>query len=242
LPEKRASHSKMKFSNVLLFSTFALAAPKAPVVEERVPSIELVERTPFEIEERGDSVVGAVLGAVNSVVKATEDNIAAIHDLVDGVTGAVDVDIEAAVRANLNAIAAALQQAASTIKTSTTNVFGGIIGAASGLTQQQINSLIQAVNGALDAINQLQVIIDAQATDLTPELVQALQSEIRAIQNAISPFIGPLVRFARAVQLFSARIGVTVRGLQGVTQQLTSVVTNLLKSLGLDLLIPGLFQ
>jgi acyl-CoA hydrolase len=232
----------MKFSNVLLFSTFALAAPKAPVVEERVPSIELVERTPFEIEERGDSVVGAVLGAVNSVVKATEDNIAAIHDLVDGVTGAVDVDIEAAVRANLNAIAAALQQAASTIKTSTTNVFGGIIGAASGLTQQQINSLIQAVNGALDAINQLQVIIDAQATDLTPELVQALQSEIRAIQNAISPFIGPLVRFARAVQLFSARIGVTVRGLQGVTQQLTSVVTNLLKSLGLDLLIPGLFQ
>jgi hypothetical protein len=81
LPEKRASHSKMKFSNVLLFSTFALAAPKAPVVEERVPSIELVERTPFEIEERGDSVVGAVLGAVNSVVKATEDNIAAIRKL-----------------------------------------------------------------------------------------------------------------------------------------------------------------
>jgi hypothetical protein len=71
----------MKFSNVLLFSTFALAAPKAPVVEERVPSIELVERTPFEIEERGDSVVGAVLGAVNSVVKATEDNIAAIRKL-----------------------------------------------------------------------------------------------------------------------------------------------------------------
>jgi hypothetical protein len=142
----------------------------------------------------------------------------------------------------LNAIAATLRQAASTIKASTTNVLGGIIGAASGLTQQQINTLIQAVNGALDAIEQLQVIIDAEVTDLTPDLVRALQSEIRAIQNSISPFIGPLIRFARAVQTFSARIGVTVSGLKDVTQQLTSLVTNLLAGLGLNLLIPGLFQ
>jgi hypothetical protein len=71
----------MRFSSILVFSTFALAAPKAPVVEERIPSIEIVERTPLEIQERGDSVVGSVLDAVNSVVQATEVNVGAIRKL-----------------------------------------------------------------------------------------------------------------------------------------------------------------
>jgi hypothetical protein len=80
-PARHTSHSKMRFSSILVFSTFALAAPQAPVVEERIPSIEIVERTPLEIQERGDSVVGSVLDAVNSVVQATEVNVGAIRKL-----------------------------------------------------------------------------------------------------------------------------------------------------------------
>ncbi|CAH0047788.1 unnamed protein product [Clonostachys solani] len=214
----------MKFSNVLMFASFAFAAPA--------------------VEVRQQTATGVVVQSAQTVLNTVNTNVAAIRAALNGVTGNVDAQVQATVRANLNAIIAALQTSTNTIVVATTGGAGGIIGAATGLTQQQVTDLARAVQNTLDAIAQLNVIVTAEATDLTTPLRTFAQSEINAIRAALNPFVAPVVNFSRAVQAFSARVGVTVTGLTNVTNSLTSYITTLLRSLGLGFIlpsIPGLF-
>ncbi|KAK7226948.1 hypothetical protein V2G26_014951 [Clonostachys chloroleuca] len=214
----------MKFSNVLMFASFAFAAPAV------------------EIEVRQQTATGVVVQSVQTVRNTVDTNVAAIRTAIGGVTGNVSAQVQAQIRANLNAILASLKTATTTITGATTGAAGGIIGAAVGLSQQQINDLAQAVQNTLDAVAALNVIITAEATDLTTPLRTFAQSEINAIRAALSPFLTPVIVFARAVTFFSARVGIVVTGLANVTTSLTNYITNLLQSLGLpriNINIPG---
>uniref|UniRef100_A0A8H7K2Z0 Uncharacterized protein n=1 Tax=Bionectria ochroleuca TaxID=29856 RepID=A0A8H7K2Z0_BIOOC len=214
----------MKFSNALMFASFALAAPAV------------------EVEVRQQTATGVVVQSVQTVLNTANTNVAAIRSAVDGVSGNISAQVQAQIRANLQAIASSLQTAATTITGATTGAAGGIIRAATGLTQQQINDLAQAVQNTLDAVTALNVIITAEATDLTTPLRTFAQSEINAIRAALNPLVSPVLTFARAVTFFSARVGIVVTGLANVTTSLTNYITNLLNSLGLSKLninIPG---
>ncbi|VUC26857.1 unnamed protein product [Clonostachys rosea] len=214
----------MKFSNVLMFASFAFAAPAAVEVRQQ------------------QTVTGVVLGSTQTLLNTVNTNVDAIKTAINGAGGNIGASVQAQIRANLQAILAELQTAATTISGATAGAAGGIVGAATGLTQQQINDLAQAVQNTLNAVAALNVLVTAETTNLTGPLGTFAQTEINAIRAAISPFAAPVITFARAVQAFSARVGVTVTGLAAVTTSLTSYITNLLNSLGLGLslpLIPG---
>lgn len=153
----------------------------------------------------------------------------------------MSAEVVATVKADLNAIKAALDTAAAALITATNAAAGDLAGALAGLTQAQIDQLAASVQSALNAINQLQVIIGASVTGLGPALALAVLSELNAVRAAIAPFVNPLVSFVNSVKTFGASLTLAVNGLAGVVNSLTTAVNNLLNSLGLGQLLGLLF-
>jgi hypothetical protein len=168
-----------------------------------------------------------------SAVASAEDNVSA--------------EIEATITANLEAITEALEDAGAAITAATTGGLGGIITAASFLTNQQVQNLADAVETVSDIVDGIGATIEVTVTDLTPDLVDALQEEIDNVKAALSPFLGPLLRFISAVRFFSATAGVAITGLANAQRELIDLLQRLVTSIGLPglnalLALAGLFS
>ncbi|KAK7431013.1 hypothetical protein QQZ08_002543 [Neonectria magnoliae] len=219
----------MKFSNVLLFASMALAAPTSQ--EKRQASIE---------KRQGATVVGTILNAVNTLSTTTETNLNQINNIVasikDNVGGTVTAQVTAQLRANINAIAVALQDAAVVISTATTAALVGVGGQVQALTEQEVQDITTAAQEAIRIVGEISATLTIIASDLRPAVNLLLVTEINAVKAAISPFVLPILVFINAVRTSSASASVTVTGLTSLLQNLIPVFTRLLTTLGLPLL------
>lgn len=82
----------------------------------------------------------------------------------------------------------------------------------------------------------MEATIRVTVTDLTPDLKDAIQGEIDAVEDAVAPFVRPLSAFAEAASRASANAGVTIRGLRNALKEIDGVLRSVARSLG----IPGL--
>lgn len=141
-------------------------------------------------------------------------------------------------KANYEAIAKALKEAAEAIARVTTGAVGGIAASVKGLTQQQIDDLVEALKAANRVIAELEATLTITVTDLRPAIKDAIAGEIDAVEDAIAPFVTPLQAFVSAAKAASVVIGLTISGLTAAETEFTKVVARIVKNLG----IPGLGQ
>ena len=66
--------------------------------------------------------------------------------------------------------------------------------------------------------------IKITVTDLKPSIRSTIKSEVDAVKGAIGPFIKPLKEFSDAAKKTAVSAGITVKGLEGVLEEINTVV------------------
>lgn len=159
----------------------------------------------------------------------TENAVATIYYNV-GAQGAIVVQAEGIIFANLGAIVSGLNSSAQAIIAVTTGAAGGVTAAAQGFVQSEIDQLQQDLIILQNVIAGLNATIVAAAS-LQASVVAFYGAELQALENVLQPFINPILLLASAAVSVSS--GVTVSGLAGVTVGVESIANNFYKSLGL---------
>ncbi|KAI9155064.1 hypothetical protein HJFPF1_07629 [Paramyrothecium foliicola] len=209
------------------------------------PTLEVRQDTPaLEVRQDRPTVAGTILTTVQTLETTVNANIDIINTAVQQLRGSVEaaliIEIRARIKASFQAIAAALQQATSTIISVTINAVGGITASAQGLTVEQINQLIEAINVVKRVINRIQVVITVTIKDLSPDILAFINAEVNAVKGVLTPFLQPLVTFLAAVRGFNASLQVVITGLTPALNDLTGLVQNVLSSLGLQgIIVPA---
>jgi hypothetical protein len=130
------------------------------------------------------------------------------------------------VKANYAIIIAALQTATLAISASTIGAVGGVVGAIQGLTQNEVDIIIQDLQEALALLKNVQASAQVTVTNLTPSVKAALKAELNLLISTVAPFVAPLVALSAAVTSASATVRVTVTGLADVTAGLVDSATS----------------
>lgn len=206
-----------------------LAAPYE--VEKRGSATDIVGSVaaPYELEKRGsltDSLSGIVTILNGTVGKYTKD----INTLVSGVKGSLTGSFQIIANANIDfeAITKALVTALASIGAVTSDLAGGLVGAAVGLTQTEVAKLTQALQTLTSLIQGIQITVTGTATNLHPAVALLLTNEVVAIKTLASAVAAPLVAFTEAVSQFQVNITPTVTGLDTAITGLQSIVGNLI--------------
>jgi len=224
----------MLFSNILFFATAALAAPAvmapAPVEARHIETRQnraTVGTTVLQIAYTLESNVNYNIGEINKAIVAIRTNTEA----------SIVVALQATIKSNFAAIAKAFQDATAGIVAATGGSLSAIINLATGLSQDQVNQLVEAINVVKRVLNNVRIIITLTVTNLGPDIVAFFNAEVTAVKNALGPFLQPLVTFLTAVRNLSASLTVTVQGLSAGLGDLTATIQNIGSSLGLSNLL-----
>ncbi|EEY18903.1 hypothetical protein D7B24_001436 [Verticillium nonalfalfae] len=203
----------MKFLSILSLVSFASAAPA--------------------LQARQNTAIGTVKNAVATLDSATKGNIQAIQDAVAEVKNNVEAQVEVVLKTNIQGIADALKKATDDIVKGTTGAGGAIGGDLKDLTQAQINEVRDAIAAAQRILRDIGATVRLTATDLTPALKSAIQSEVDAVKAAIQPFVTPLTTFGEAAKAARASLAVGITGLSTVIAELGGILSRLIASIGL---------
>ncbi len=141
------------------------------------------------------------------------------------------VTIQATLKANIAAIADALQKAANTVIPITSNALNGVISLIQSFTQQQLNQIVAALNGALQLLDQVKLVLTLTATNLAPAIRDALNSEIDAVKAAVKKLVDPLAALAEAIKNSSIQGGVAVTGINELVTGLYAILAGILNGL-----------
>lgn len=146
----------------------------------------------------------------------------------------INVDVQAIIEANLNAIAAALGTGAGAITDAIAAAGGNIGNAVAGFGLQQFLQLVNAVNQLVALLNNLNVELGATIEnlgDVAPAVLTALADELAAIRNAIQPFVAPIQDVVAAVRRISITANLLLGGVSGLVPGLLTILGNLLGGL-----------
>ncbi|KAH7156058.1 hypothetical protein EDB81DRAFT_854249 [Dactylonectria macrodidyma] len=217
----------MKFSNVLFFASMVMAAPT------------MYEKP--QLDTRQTTVIGTINNIVNTLTNTTATNIQNINTAVAALQNNVDatvvVHLQGVIRANLKAIAIALQEATTDITAATVDAVAAVGGDVNKLTASQLAQLKAAVDAATVAIGNISASVSLVVTGVTPAVAKFLKSETTAVTNAIRPFIEPIFTFVNDLRNAGASASVVVTGLTGILSLLLPIAQVVLANLGLDQLV-----
>ncbi len=136
--------------------------------------------------------------------------------------------IQANIKANYNAIAQALQTAVGNIERATGGALEGIVSQFEQLVQAEVERIIAGLQGTVQLLKNISVVVNVTVSNLTPALKSALSAEVSAVQSALSSFIQPLSTLVSALQKASVTTGVGVSGLAELATGLTLITASLL--------------
>ncbi|KAH6664374.1 hypothetical protein F5X68DRAFT_279639 [Plectosphaerella plurivora] len=223
----------MKFFSLLALTSFAMAAPSMRDVQVRATGEVQV------IQARQQTAFGTIIAALGELRSVTQANLQAIQlaatETQESVDAAVLVQIQAAITANAERIAAAIRQAGATI----TAASAGAAGNLAGLTQQQLESSLAQITASLDeieaAIRGVRAELQVNVIGVNEAVRTLALAQIQAVENSIRPFVDPVRKFVRDVQAARVEASGGILGIGNVLNSLTGVVTRLVQSLGLNL-------
>jgi hypothetical protein len=225
----------MLLSNIFFFATAVLAAPA--VLSPAAP----IEARSLEVRQEKATVGSAVLQAALTLESTVNTSIQEINKAVASIKAnteaSVVVALQATIRSNIQAIVKAFQDATATILATIGGSLSAIINLATGLSQEQINNLIEAVAVIQRVLANIRVLVTVTVSSAGPSTVAFVNAELNTLKNALEPFLTPLVTYLTAVRNLSASATVTVQGLSSSLAELTNYVQTLAKSLGLNTLL-----
>ncbi|KAM5351215.1 hypothetical protein ACJ41O_003938 [Fusarium nematophilum] len=208
----------MKFLNILSWASFALVVPAA----------------------RQQTVTGVIANSVSTLEGAIGSNLNEITTAVDTIKGSTSatliLQLSAVIATNYNAVISALATAITAIVQVTTGAVGGVAGQAQGLTEQQIQQLIDAVEEAIDVLNGISAAVTITVTDLKPATYALMAAQVIAVKQLLNPFVAPVVLFGQAVEDASAEVTIVVEGLTPAVKLLVSTYEGGVTSIGLPAL------
>ncbi|KAF9770573.1 hypothetical protein IL306_011856 [Fusarium sp. DS 682] len=194
----------------------------------------LATASPFR---RQQTVTGTIKSSVDTL---SDSSVVTINEINDGVLliknnvdAQVIVEVQAALKANYEAIAQGLTTSTTKIVSVTTGAAGGVAVQAIGLTNQQIVTLTASLLVVIEILENIGATITVTVTDLTPALRATFESEIAAVKDALNPFISPLFLFAAAVRAVNVAGSATITGLDNAIVNLIRVQSELVASLGI---------
>lgn len=138
----------------------------------------------------------------------TDSAVAALLNTTVTVTADVVVVAQAAIANNLDQIVASLNESASAIAAATITAVGGAAAAVRSLTQAEINQLAADIRTVQNIIAELTVTVNG-AAGLSASVLVVLNAEIDALQNALAPFLTPIVLLVNAI--VTGTVGLTVQ-------------------------------
>ncbi|KAH6887686.1 hypothetical protein B0T10DRAFT_574836 [Thelonectria olida] len=208
----------MKFANVLLFATAAVAAPA------------LVER-------QQTTAVSVIVDAANGLNNTVQTSITEINNIINSITNNVDAEltvlIQAQLTSNIRAIATAITTATNSTVGATTGLVNGTAGGLAQLTQDDVAAIINALKTialAIDAIRKLIVTIN---TTLPAAIKKLVQKEVSAVNAAIPLLVAPLSAFIVDLQASIASGTTVTTNLVDVLKSIVDVLKTLIGSVGL---------
>lgn len=159
-----------------------------------------------------------------------------VASVKNNVGGTIAVEIQAQLKANLQAIGTALQTAAVAISTATTGALTGIGGQVTTLTTQEIQDISTAAQKLVSVASNVTATVTIVTTNLSPAVNALLVNEINVIKATVTPLLLPLLTFINVIRTFYASATVTVTGLTAILQAIVPIISQLLSSLGLPVL------
>ncbi|KAJ4390858.1 hypothetical protein N0V93_004457 [Gnomoniopsis smithogilvyi] len=176
-----------------------------------------------------DTSINALVPTVPRYASAIQSSVATIQQSTSVQTEIV-IAAEAAINANLGVIISSLNDTVNTIVAVTINATGGVIVAAQGLAQADINQLQSDIAILENIIASFNATLTATAS-LEASVRATYQAEVTAFANLLQPFINPIILFAQAAIAVTA--GASVTGLAVATVGLQSIANNFYQSVGL---------
>jgi len=227
----------MKFSStaILIALGFSTAVFSAPVQEKRqttavgtiTDAVDTLQNTVTADEAAIGEFSLRMRNAISCFSNLTGSTAASVvQEYGAGVSTAAAV--AAAINGYLQNMATAFMTATTQINSVTTGAAGGIAGAASGFSQQEIDELTTDIGTAREAIGSIQATYSLFVTDLTPAIQMAISAEMQNVENTIGPFDTPLEALASAVEGAQVNGGANVTGLQGAVAALVNIIGELL--------------
>lgn len=217
----------MKFFH---FLTFAVAASATPV-----PGLELSTEKPKDLATRqANNLAQVVLTAVTTASNTIDTSLNIITNTLAAAGDNINVDVQAIVEANLNAISAALGQGAGAITAAIAAAGGNIGNAVTGFGLAQVLQLVTATNQLVALLTQLGVQLDGTISNLdgvAPAVLQALSEELALIRNAIDPFVKPIGDIINAVRRVSLTGSLLLTGFNLLVPGLLGILGTLLGGL-----------
>ncbi|KAH7361394.1 hypothetical protein B0T11DRAFT_74046 [Plectosphaerella cucumerina] len=223
----------MRFFSLLGLASFALAAPAVKDVQVRAAGELQV------IQARQQTVLGTIVSALGELQSVTTANLQAIQlaasETKESVDAAVLIEIQTAIRANAERIAAAIRQAAATITAASAGAGGNL----AGLTQEQLAASLAQITAGLNefeqAVRGVRAQLQVSVVGVNTAVRDLAVAQLQAIENSVRPFVDPIRQFVRDVQDARVKASGGILGLGNVVSSLTGVVTRLVQSLGLNL-------
>jgi hypothetical protein len=175
-------------------------------------------------EKRQVTAPAAVSSIVNTLVTSVNSNIITINGLIQSINQNVGVSVVAAINANLQAIQQSFGKATVDLLATTTGGVGGVVAIGQQFTGDQITQLAGDVSAVAALIQQIRVTAGLATTNLTPDVLAAINAELTAVQNAVQPFVTPLEQLATAVRNSNTTAFLQIQGLRDAVNGLASVV------------------
>ena len=157
----------------------------------------------------------------------------AIASVKNNIDATLAVQLKATLEANYDAISKSIKDSSKAIALVTTGAVGGVGNQVKGLTQAQINQLVEAVNSANRILQAINATLAVTVTDLTPAFKEVIMEEIEAMKGVLDPFLTPLATFVDAARKAGATAGLTVTGLNTAETELLKTSKSLVAFLGL---------
>ncbi|KAH7025052.1 uncharacterized protein B0I36DRAFT_366948 [Microdochium trichocladiopsis] len=213
----------MKFFSILTFAAAVAATP--------MPGLELSVEQPKDLAVRQANLATVVQTTVQTVSQTINTSLDAITTAIYQAGGNITVQVQTIIEANLQAIADALGTGANAI-TAAIAAAGGNIGAiVTGYGLVQVGQLLNATNQLVALLTNLGVklsVIVENLEGVPPAVLAALQAELQAINDAISPFVGPVGLVINAVRAVSLTGSLLLTGFNALVPGLLNIIFSLL--------------
>ncbi|KAJ1322951.1 hypothetical protein MN608_11805 [Microdochium nivale] len=217
----------MKFFHLL---TFAVAAAATPML-----GFEVAPAQTKDLEKRqATNLAQVVLGVVNTAAATIDTSLDVISDTLATAGNNINVQVQAIIEANLNAIAGALTTGTAALAAAIAAATGNIGNAVAGFGLTQILQLVTAITKLVMLLTNLGVQLTATVNNLNavaPAVLAALAAPFAAIQAAIGPFIKPIGDIINAVRGISATANLLLTGFDALVPGLIGILFNLLGGL-----------
>ncbi|KXJ86544.1 hypothetical protein Micbo1qcDRAFT_208960 [Microdochium bolleyi] len=217
----------MKFFH---FLTFAVAASATPV-----PGLELSTEKPKDLATRqANNLAQVALNAVTTASNTIDTSLDTIASTLAAAGDNINVDVQAVLEANLNAISAALGQGAGAVTGAIAAAGGNIANAVTGYGLVQVLQLVTASNRLVALLKQLGVRLDATIDNLdavAPAALEALNDELALIRDAVDPFVTPVGEIINAVRRITLTGSLLLTGFDRAVPGLLGILDDLLGGL-----------